>query len=265
MGRKKRSLPTVRHGEEYHFRPKFEDGNYLLVPRGRGRYANELSYGYLDSGWRTALEPFAPASRVLTDENWAAVEAVLERYIFNRASECGAYPWADAIGTLDRIAKAASDLLAACDGGVAVGFIWGRLEAVGDTSFTAFTRDEFYLLLSALNRRAHLLQAAMKAERKRGDQLRVSAFLHFVSDIAEVYRAMEGTVSVSKISGGNKDVARPSKFSVFALEAMKQVPPELRQHHSSLGAFSDALDQSLGALRKNTKRINPYRSDERLR
>jgi hypothetical protein len=262
MGRKKRPLPTVRHGEEHYFRPKFEDGNFALVSLGRGRYANELSYGYLAPGWRKALETYAPASRVLTDKDWATVEAVLERYIFNRASECGAYSWADAIGTLDRIAKAASGLLAACDGGVAAGFIWERIEAVGDTPFK---RDDFYRLLSALNSRAHLLRTAMNAERDRGDQLRVQAFLHFVSDIAEVYRAMEGTVSVSKISGENKDVAHPSKFSVFALEAMKQVPPELRQHHSSIGAFSDALDHSLGALRKNTKRINPYRSDERLR
>jgi hypothetical protein len=210
------------------------------------------------------LEPHAPASRVLTDEDWGAVEAVLERYIFNRASECGAYPWADAIGTLDRIAKAASDLLAACDGGGPAGFVWGRIEAVGDTPFTAFTRDDFYPLLSALNRRAHLLQAAMKAERERGDQLRVHAFLHFVSDIAKLYEAMGGDVRVSKINDANRNVS-PTPFSSFAWEAMKQIPEKLRQHcfNPKGWSFFDALDdqvrlfQKVGELKKNAQRISP--------
>jgi hypothetical protein len=179
MGKKKRTTHAVRHGTEYLFRPRFEDGNFSLVPLGRSRYANELSYGYLDSGWRKALEPYAPTH--LTDENWSAIERVLKRYIFNQASELGAIPWTDAIGTLERIAKGAAELLAASDAGNANSFIWERIEAIGDTRFN---RNDFYPLLSALNRRAHLLRAAMNAERERGDQLAVFAFRRFVLDIA---------------------------------------------------------------------------------
>lgn len=261
MGKKKRTLPTVLHDEGYVYRLNLDDdGNPSLTPRGRRRSANELSYGYLTPGWRKALEPYAPASRVLTDKDWATVEAVLERYIFNLASECGAYSWADAIGTLDRTAKAASDLLAACNGGVASDFIWERIEAVGDTPFTAFSRDDFYPLLSALNRRAHLLRAAMNAERDRGDQLSVFAFRHFVFDIANFYQDMGGDVNVSRISAAHVGKTRLSKFSAFAWQAMKQIPENLREHCSNPEgwAFAEALYDQLKPWRRNPKL---YRSD----
>jgi hypothetical protein len=255
MGQKKRRLPTVRHGQEYYFRPRFEDGNFSLVSLGRRRYANEQSYGYLDSGWRKALEPYEPAH--LTDENWIAIEGVLERYIFNRASELGAIPWTDAIGALERIAKGAAELLAASDAGNANSFIWERIEAIGDTPFN---RNDFYPLLSALNRRAHLLLTAMNAERERGDQLSIFAYRQLASDIKDFYLAMGGMVTVSKINDSNKDIVHPSRFSVFAWEAMKQIPAELRQYCSNPDGWSffDALhealshDRKIGALKKNT-------------
>lgn len=259
MGRKKRVLPTVRHGEEYYFRPSFEDGNFSLVSLGRVRYANELSYGYLGSGWRKALEPNAPGH--LTDENWSAIERVLERYIFGRASELGAMPWPDAMGALEKIAKCAAGLLAASDAGNASAFIWQRM-AVSDMPFS---RDDFYPLLSALNHRAHLLLAEMKAERQRGVQLSIFAFRHFVLDIANFYRATGGTVRVSKISEANRYATRPTSFSVFAWEAMKQIPVKLRQHCSNPDGWSffDALNEEvshlrkIGALEKNTQHTFP--------
>jgi hypothetical protein len=261
MGRKKRLSPTVRHGEEHYFRPKFEDGNFSLVSLGRGRYASELSYGHLDSGWRKALEPHAPTR--LTEENWIAIERVLERYIFNRASELGAIPWTDAIGALERIAKGAAELLAASDAGSASGFIWGRIEAVGDTPFN---RDDFYPLLSALNRRAHLLLIAMNAEHERGDELSVFAFLHFVFDIKNVYLAIGGErVTVSKINNSNRDTIHASKFSIFAWEAMKQIPEKLRQYCSNPDGWSFfnelskvlSHDRENRALKKNARHISP--------
>jgi hypothetical protein len=260
MGRKKRLSPTVRHGEEHYFRPKFEDGNFSLVSLGRGRYANELSYGYLDSGWRKALEPYEPAH--LTDENWSAIKRVLERYMFNRASELGAIPWPDAIGALERIAKGAAELLAASDAGYASSFIWGRIETVSDTPFK---RDDFYPLLSDLNHRAHLLRAAMNAERERGDLLSIFAFRCFVLDIANFYTATGGDVRVSKINNSNRDTVRRTRFSAFAWEAMKQIPAELRQHCANPDGWSffDALNEQvsrlreIGALRKNTRHTSP--------
>jgi hypothetical protein len=259
MGKKKRTLPTVKHGEEYLFRPRFEEGNFSLVSLGRSRYANELSYGYLDSGWRNVLEPCAPPH--LTDKNWISIERVLERYIFNRASELGAIPWTDAIGALERIAKGAAELLAASDAGNAGSFIWERIEAVGDTPFN---RNDFYPLLSALNHRAHLLRAAMNAERERGDQLSIFAFRRFVLDIANFYDTIGGDVKVSKINDSNRDV-HPTRFSTFAWEAMKQIPEKLRQHCSNPNGWSffDALDEQvrllpeIGALKKNTRHTSP--------
>jgi hypothetical protein len=245
MGKKKQLLPTVRHGEAHFFRPAFQDGNFSVVPLGRARYANELFYGYLAPNWRKALEPFAPAHS--TDQNWKDTENALERYIFNRASELGAVPRTDAVRTLDRIKKAAAELLAASDTGEGSSLVWTRIEAVGGAPFS---RDDFYPLLSALNQRVHLLPTEMNAERERGDQLSVGAFRHFVLDLANCYATMRGEVRVRKISDSNCDAARPTPFSLFAWEAMKQMP--VRQHCSNPRGWSffDALDDELSLLRK---------------
>jgi hypothetical protein len=266
--------PASKSGKQQ--RPSFSDPKptkfWLLkrrmkTPDVTGLMVDDFSWGdeingqvvpELDKQWLELAQKECPAS--MSEEYKRRLKDILETYLRKRFALATSVSYRDLTSALERIDKAAKALLDAIqiyDHSHVLA--WRKLESMLPVTGQLLKRDDVYPVISFLVSQTNIAAGQVKAQSETSQSTfrPIKVWEDFARGITQIFQENGWDVKISKSQGKSEGVStpHPSPFVNFAWSLTCSLPPELREHCSSIWTLADALQKAKISDRKNlTKR-----------